>query len=267
MSDPLVYVYGIVPPDMDITGAPSGIDDAPVELVRENEVGALVSEVSDTAYDERALEKATEDLEWLGIRAAAHDGVLTWASERGAVAPFSLLTLFRTRDRVRSMLAERAAELTSVLAHVRGAHEYGVRVYRVDSELLAVIGSMSEHIAGLERAAAAASPGQRYLLERKLVNERRGELRSVSALLAQQVHVALSGMANDSARVPLPRASDGSAPGTLILDGRYLVRDDALEAFRRQLTTLMTEHQSRGLRFEFTGPWPPYQFATQATER
>jgi hypothetical protein len=262
----LFYVYGVVAPDTNTAGAPAGIDDAPVELVSENEVAALVSEVDDSAYDEKVLERGTEDLEWLGTRAAAHDRVLTWASERGAVAPFSLLTLFRSRERVRSMLAERAAELTGALAHVRGALEYGVRIYRIDSELLAAIGTMSPHIAELERAAAAASPGQRYLLERKLVTERRSELQSISASLAQSIHDALSGKSSDAARVPIPRAKDGAAPGTLVLDGRYLVHDDALEEFRRVLTQLMAEHQPRGLRFDFTGPWPPYQFATLASD-
>ena len=53
-------------------------------------------------------------------------------------------------------------------------------MYRVDAELLPEVSAFSERVRELESQAAAASPGQRYLLERKLEGERKTEVQAVS---------------------------------------------------------------------------------------
>jgi hypothetical protein len=42
------------------------------------------------------------------------------------------------------------------------------------------------------------------------------------------------------------------------------VAPGSLDAFQRTLTTLVERHGTNGLRFDFTGPWPPYHFATES---
>jgi hypothetical protein len=46
----------------------------------------------------------------------------------------------------------------------------------------------------------------------------------------------------------------------LVLDAAFLIAPEHLDAFRRELTALIDLHGSRGFRFDFTGPWPPYHF-------
>ena len=91
---------------------------------------------------------------------------------------------------------------------MKQGREYALRVYRVDAELLEVIPDMSPRLGELAAQAAAASPGQRYLLERKLDGEKRGEMRSVSQQIVDDIVEQLGRHAVESVRSPIPRAAE-----------------------------------------------------------
>src|SRR6185437_15424481 len=163
----LWYVYGIVPSDSLSASPPAGLDDSAVALEPHDGVAALVSVLDSPDYAPVQLEAKSGDVDWLSPRAVAHDRVLTWASDRAAVVPLPMFSLFSGRDAVQAMLRDRGPQLERTLAHLADAREYALRIYRVDVELLDVITTLSPRLAELAQNAASASPGQRYLLERK----------------------------------------------------------------------------------------------------
>jgi hypothetical protein len=262
------YVYGIVPAEF-ANGSPSlpeGLDDAGVAVERRGELAALVSVLDGASYAPGRVEESSGDVEWLSPRAMAHDRVLTWASDRGAVVPLPMFSLFSGAGAVRRMLDERSAQLSSALAKVKQGREYSLRVYRVDAELLDVIPEMSPRLRELAGQAEAASPGQRYLLERKLDGEKRGELRSVTQQVVDDIIEQLGRHAIESVRSSIPRVAERAAgAGTMVLNVAFLVAPSGLEEFQKTLTSLVARHDQRGFRFDFTGPWPPYHFAHTLT--
>ena len=261
MADHVEYVYAVVEARGSLGPSPMGVEDLPVRLETDGELAALVSSLDAGAYSPPIVEDRTGDIEWLAPRARAHDRVVTWASERGPVVPLPMFSLFHDAEGVRAMLRRRRGELVTALARVRDREEYGVRVFRIDEAVADRLGALSPRIAEIERAAAAASPGQRYLLERKLDAERGNELRRVGSEVAQRVYDSLTPRSDDAVIEPLPRRAPEDAVGTAVLNASFLVRRDAIDAFRRELTRLIEEHEPHGFRFEFTGPWPPYHFA------
>lgn len=269
MADRLTYVYGIVAASFDASGAPSGVDDAPVTLEPEGALAALVSSVEAERYRESELESRVADVGWLAPRATGHDRVVTWASDTDAVVPLPLLSLFRDGASVRAMLSERKEHLSRTLERVAAGREYIVRVFRIDAVLQAGLSAVSDTVASIERDMATASPGQRYLLGRKLEVERAAEMKRVGQRVAAETFTALSGVAIEAVRNPLPAAAraqgvEGGA-GSAVLDAAYLVRRDAAEPFRQVLTGLVRQWEDRGFRFEFTGPWPAYHFVRETT--
>ena len=261
-SASVCYVYGIVPATLDSASAPEGLDDARVSTDTFDGVAALVSSVDAAAYAPDALERSTADIDWMSPRAVAHDRVLTWASDRGAVVPMPMFTLFTGPAAVQSMLHERSAQLSASLTRVAQGREYALRVYRVDAELMAAMTALSPRIAELASAAAAATPGQRYLLERKLDGEKRDEMRNVTRDATDEIVRELSAHAVGAAKSPIPKVSDAAAGrGTMVLNAAFLVAPDRLAGFQQTLTSLIERHGARGFRFDFTGPWPPYHFA------
>jgi hypothetical protein len=263
MADQLYYVYGIAPASLTPVGAPSGIDESRVAVIGGGEIVALVSMLDATAYDPNVDERVA-DIAWLGPRASAHDRVLTWASDAGAVVPLPIFSLFRSEDAVRTMLADRGPELVSILARVARGREYGVRIFRLDDELRSQLATYSETIASLEAdVKGAPSPGQGYLLSRKLDAAKKEELQRVASTVANRAYQILASKSLEAVQEPLPKAS-AQQVGSAILNAAFLVAHEHIDEFREAVTVFVREHERRGFRVEFTGPWPPYHF-TRAT--
>ena len=261
-ADQVVYVYGVAAESLDLSDAPPGVDDTRVVAVEDDALAALCSFVAARNYTGEPIESRAGDVEWVGPRATAHDSVLTWASDRVEVVPFTMFTLFSGPDAVRSMLRERRDSLSDALARVRGASEYTLRVFqsneRMDDRALA---GSSPRIAELERLAAEATPGQRYLLERKLEKARRDEQSRARASVAADVASTLAAHSASVVRSPLPASLESDAGVRAVLDASFLVKREDVDELRSALGALVAQYEPRGFRFEFTGPWPAYHFA------
>ncbi len=264
MADHIQYVYAVVDAGTAVRGIPAGIDDAAVETEQEGDIAALVSQLDGTIYAGPEVEARSGDIDWLGPRARAHDLVVTWASDHGAAVPFPMFTMFRDRTGVRAMLRDRQAELTRSLERVRRHQEFGVRIFRIDEALTEHLAELSPRIAELERSAAGASPGQRYLLGRKMEAERANELRRIGGEIAQRAYDELARQAAGAVLDPLPRRTLEGMAGVAVLNASFLLPRADVDTFRRTLTKLVEEYEARGFRFEFTGPWPPYHFVQEA---
>ncbi|MGH7664120.1 MAG: GvpL/GvpF family gas vesicle protein [Gemmatimonadaceae bacterium] len=304
MAERVCYVYGIVPAggrwssvSAAVAGAPAGIDAAAIGLVADSGAAALLSRLDGEQNAPEVIADRTADIGWLAPRARSHDAVVTWASDLGPVIPLPMFSMFTDENAVRAMLRERSGELLGTLERVSGAREYTVRVYRSDERIARDLATVSERVTTLELAARDASPGQRYLLERKLEKERAEEIRRVSAEVARETWSALAACSTDAVSDPLPPAAAGaghgsvrgelgvalpadggsmavtagaqdatvaetaSGPGgTAILSAAFLVADLSLEGFRELLSRQIARFEPAGFDFEFTGPWPPYHF-------
>src|SRR5439155_10618478 len=200
---PIWYLYGIIPAQTPPIGAPPGLDDAKVVVRRVGDAAALASELDSDEYAPASIETRSGDVDWLAPRAVAHDRVLTWASDAGPVIPMPMFTsMFRSAAAVDEMLRSQGESLRSALAHVGRGREYALRVYRVDAELKAALPSLDPEIASLSASAQAASPGQRYLLERKLEERIKDELRATSQRIAGEIRDQLSRLAIETVLSP-----------------------------------------------------------------
>ena len=63
----------------------------------------------------------------------------------------------------------------------------------------------------------------------------------------------------------LPRRTLEGMAGVAVLNASFLLARAKVDEFRRALTRLVEEYESRGFRFEFTGPWPPYHFVQESS--
>lgn len=256
----LFYVYGIVQAGFDATGSPSGVDDSPVTVETSGQLAALVSRVPKSGYGARVVERNSGDVAWLSPRAMAHDRVLTWAQDHGGVIPLPMFSLWGTRAALARSLAKQAPDLARVFERVSGADEFGLRVHRRDAEMLESIDDLDDETAQLRRQARAASPGQRYLLERKLADQAKRAARAASHRMAKRIFEDLRAMARDAVARPLVPEAGRAPDATLVLNGAFLVDRKRVDEFRAAVGAHVREYQPRGLSFDFTGPWPPYNF-------
>jgi hypothetical protein len=260
MIERLCYIYGVVGSSVETATAPKGIDGGSVDLIPNSEVAALATSVSAEDYSPDRVEALTADIDWVSQRAMAHDRVLTWASDAGAVIPFPMWTLFRDAVAVKGMLAKRMSELRETFARIGNGREFIVRVYVQPVVLKEHLGKHSEELTALEADAARASPGQKYLLERKMENIRRDAGRDVATKVAVEIHDALRGPSMETVREPPVNSGAPREQGRAILNASFLVAPAKVVDFQRALTAMVTKYEPSGFKFDFTGPWPPYHF-------
>ena len=236
------YVYGVVSATTQPEG--TGIGARPVELVPEGDVAALVSVVPADEFGEASLLERLNDRSWLERTAREHEDTLERALARTTVVPFRLCTVYESREHVVEFLSAHGPALAGLLQRLEGRIELGVKAY----------------FAG----AAAPEPdepqsGREYLLRRQREREAAEAAARFKAESAQASHEVLAAAAEEArANPPQPPELSGRAD-EMLLNGAYLVRrDDGRLA--EAVAELESRFGPRGVTYELTGPWPPYNF-------
>jgi hypothetical protein len=250
-----LYVYGVVPveAEADLFHETPGVDRSqPVVLVSDGKLAAIVSSVPLAEFGEGVIQERLHDPVWLEEKVRAHDAVLEAALGRAPLVPFRFGTIYRGEEQVRAMLREHD-ELGATLERLRGKVELGVKGF-LDPERFA--GDRAED-------AAEAGEGRAYLLRKQAERDLAASRAAFKAAQAEKTHERLAAVAADARANPLHDAEVSGRPGEMFLNGAYLVAADRLEAFRSALDELHATHQAEGVRYELTGPWPPYNFVAE----
>ena len=235
------YVYGVVSSTTQAEG--TGIGSRPVELVPEGDVAALASAVPAGEFGEASLRERLNDRTWLERTAREHEDTLERVLARSPVIPFRLCTVYESRDHVREFLSDHGAALGDLLRRLDGRVELGVKAYFAE---------------------APAEPGEpesgrEYLLRRQREREAAEESARFKVECARASHERLAAAAEEArANPPQPPELSGRTE-QMLLNGAYLVRreDGRLAEAVAELESL---YGPRGVTYEVTGPWPPYNF-------
>jgi hypothetical protein len=241
---------------------PDAIEDgARLEAVEVEGLAAVVSEVPLEVYGEGALAARLADAAWTATRALRHEGVAEHFARRAAVAPLRFGSIYLRREGVAAMLEERAAQLRGVLARLEGREEWGVNVYVERARLREEAPRLSARLRELVARAEGSTPGQAYLLRKKIESLRDEEARAETRRVAQEVEARLAGASDGAVRLRVLK-DEAAEQGELAARLAFLVRREGFERFRDEAERLAAEHTPHGFRFELTGPWPAYNFAT-----
>lgn len=236
-----------------------GIENGPVHLVRAAGLAGVVTPVPASEFAEDVLDERLADLAWVGERGVAHETVLNWFADRGPVVPLAPFSLHRDEDAVRRRLDERRDAFAATLRRLEGRREWGVRVRRTE-RVAEHLEALSPRLRALAAEAAAAPPGRRYLLARRVDAARAEELRSVGGVVAGRVFDALKEPAVDARPLPITVAGAAEAAQPLVLNAVFLVDGAGFVGFQGEVSRLAAEYRPLGFEWEFTGPWPAYHF-------
>ena len=254
------YVYGIV--EAGLQPPPTaGVDDRrPARSVAAGQLAALVGDVSLAEFGEGRLEENLSEPGWLEQKVRAHEAVLEAAQETGTVLPFRFGIVYLSESHVQEMLVRERATLLAALARVRGKREWGVKGLVEHARLAEWLGASEP---GRDEQ-QPESEGAAYLAKRQLEQRARAESERLLLGVAEDSHARLSACASEAALNPRPRTTSRRAGRDLFLNGVYLVEGSREEELKQAVEDLSARLGDRGVRYELTGPWPPYNFV--ATE-
>ena len=240
--------------------AEPGIDDRePTRVVRYRELNALVSQVPMAEFGGQALERHCLDPHWLREKAQHHDRVIRSVMQNGPVLPIRFGTLYTREQRLRNLLASHYQDFRTFLESVTGAAEWGIKVYAggYSKELPSTDASAKSRLEG-------ANPGREYLMRKKMAKQQSGTAHSDHAI--KPIIERLSVLAMQAQRNNLLSCRATGMKEEMVFNAVFLVADDGIDCFRKQLDELESEYRELGLQFQLSGPWAPYNFCPTVAE-
>ena len=262
MSELAYYVYCIAAETLRVDSLPAAIEeDAKLEWVAVNSLAALVSEVPRATYNEESLADHLTDATWTAIRAMRHETVVEYIAKRVTVIPLRFGTIYLERSGVEQMLTDKSRDFQQIIEQLRGREEWGVNVYVDRAALLSSITSVSPVLRDMVQKAEQSSPGQSYLLQKKIEALKTDEARAAVNRIADEIEEKLRAQTDDARRLRILKV-ETTEHGELKAKFAFLVKRSEFDQFREAAESLAQENQSAGVRLELTGPWPVYNFCT-----
>ena len=262
MSALAYYLYCIAAETLPADSLPVGIEeDAKLEWVAVNKLAALVSQVPRETYSEVSLAEHLTDATWTAIRAMRHETVVEYVAKRTTVIPLRFGTIYLERTGIEQMLSGKSRELQEILEQLRGREEWGVNIYVDRAAMLSNITSVSPVLREMLQRAEQSSPGQSYLLQKKVEALKSDEARAAINRIAEEIEQDLRSHTDDARRLRILKV-ETTQHGELKAKFAFLVQRSGFDQFRDAAERLAQEHQASGVRLELTGPWPIYNFFT-----
>jgi len=245
-------------------------------LVYHKSLYAIVNKVKESEFAEENLKRNLADLEWIKVKASIHEKAIEGVMKNTCVIPFKFATLFNTEDNLKAMLGAHLEEFKDILIKLENKEEWGVKIYcnsgklkeslmQEDEQLLNIdkeINGSTTFTIDLERSRRVNSPGpgKAYLLKKK-----KEEL----------LNIAVNKKLNEYGQMSFDRLRERSQEAginkllpkevtersdEMILNSAFLINKDKVGDFLNIVDDLRVEYTDKGLFFDCTGPWPPYNF-------
>jgi hypothetical protein len=241
--------------------SPPAIEDsAAVELIDAGNLAAIVSSVPSTSYDEMSLAEHLTDPSWTALRAMRHENVVEHFARRTSVVPLRFGTIYLERARIETMLSDNNLRLTALLERLRNREEWGVNVYLDKNLQMATITSLSPRLKDLTERAANASPGESYLLKKRIETMKAEEARVETNRAIAEIEKELGAKSVDARRLRVLKV-EGTEHGELKAKFAFLIQRSEFQNFQSAAEKIARKLKSGGISLELTGPWPAYNFA------
>lgn len=262
----VIYVYGVAPAPRGRRSAAPRLEgivaEAPVRPLVHGDLMAFVSPVPAAQFGASEFRSALNDAEWLKARILAHEKVLETLRSGYDVVPFRFGTIYLDCAQVENAMALHRAALCRSLDRIRGASEWGVKLY-CDADLLrSRIEAESDSIRPLRQMLAQASPGARFFLQKKYAKAIDGETAAAIASCVRRMGQRLDDCACESTAIDVQPPAVHGRSAAMVMNAAYLVAKGSLARLRQTIAALQQEYAARGFAHEVTGPWPPYHFVS-----
>jgi len=248
------YVYAVIPRPAREDLGPIGIAEARVYTLVCRNLAAVVHDCPPQPYQGEPATVAA----WVKVH---NDVIETAWLEAGSVLPMRFNVIVKAdgersaEENVRQWLETEHCNLEARLAEFRGKVELGVQVLWDPAVVAQRIVEVNQE-AGALRAEMAAKPrGVAYFIEHKIADVVKAEMERKARRDFDACYQCLKEHSKGM-HVNKPRKQDGKA---MIANLSLLVEQDSVQEIGAVLNEVGDEE---GVEVRFTGPWPPYTFAT-----
>jgi hypothetical protein len=259
MSEKLIYIYCI-------TGEIPKFDSISKENVHgvsyifHKGLFAVVSEVLAEEFGEDMLKKNLNDITWLESKVKTHEKIIEKVMGQTTVIPFRFATIFKTEDSLKTMIEKFLDGFRDILNRLLGQEEWGVKIYCDMEKFKATVVKENSQILKMEEEIKSSGIGKAYFLNKKkeeLINDIANK-----TITGYRIEIREALQEQSSAACPmmlLPKEITGRKD-EMVMNAAFLVDKTKLNDFIESIKYLKVKYEDAGLDFDYTGPWPPYNF-------
>jgi len=230
------------------------------------DVEAVVSNVCLEEFDSEEIKhKAQEDLNWIKNKAQIHEAVIEKAMRYDgkilAVIPMSFGTIFKSREKIKQILDEDYSKFQTILKNLQGKQEWSVKVYLVNRKVLEEeIKNSNEVVKSKEKEIASMPKGMAYFFEKQIKEIIASELNKEIENYMHDFFLILKRYAEIGLKGKILEKEFTGKLESMILNAIYLIQEKNIQDFKQEIKRLNREMEPKGFKFEYSGPWPPYNF-------
>lgn len=221
---------------------------------------ALVSQISLNEYGEERLEINLTNIKWVAQKVEIHERIIEHIMGFSPVIPIKFCTIFKSKERIREILDLYYESLKSLLDYLADKEEWGIKVY-VESDVFSrAVSEFKAEIKTLNEKAASASPGEAFFLRKKRDDLLRKEVHTALDELADEIYERLLPLTVQGSRGKLFDRKITNKNDQMILNAALLLKKEDVREFEPKIDQIATQYNGKGIYFELSGPWPPYNF-------
>jgi hypothetical protein len=259
------YLFCLIAADSHPPLEGRGIDgEQPLFIERGPDIAAVLCKVPLEMFSGPDAEERLQDLVWIGPRAYRHEEVIMAVRNHGPVLPVRFGTVFSTLDLLAAALQRHGERIAAFLKQVTGSDEWTVKGWVDRRKALEVV--VQEMRNEQADALAGLAPGKRYFLEQRLKSAAEKDLRTRLRDMTKKVVQDLSALTMDYAPRRLLSGEVTGDEEEMFFNGAFLVPGTSLARLHALIAELNGRYQPGGMRFDLSGPWPPYSFAPALDE-
>jgi hypothetical protein len=252
------YLYAIAP-----TGSEAvelgfiGIESNRVYAISYRDICAVVHDCTDTPYDSR--DESTVRA-WVEVH---HEVVETVKARVGTVIPLVFDTIIRSAEcadpdqMVKDWLRGDYDKLKKSLERFAGKDEYGIQIWVDSSSASRQIAKQSETLRQIGKEIAGKSPGVAYLLKQKVEKVTKSETEKLLNKWSAGFYCSIKNHSDD---IFIEKTRNEGKGTLMVLNLSCLVEKGRVEALGEDLEKI---NNLEGFSVRFSGPWPPYSFASK----
>lgn len=242
-----------------------GIDGGRIFTLPHRDLEAVVCEVSLKEFDSKEIERrAKQDLKWIKEKAELHQKAIEQAMKKKnkilGVIPMKFGTIFKNKKKLKQTLEKYYNKFKNTLKYLAGKQEWGVKVYLDQRGFDNEVKKSSPVVQEKEREIASMPEGEAYFAQKQIDTAILAEADKAMIRHIDLFFEILNKYAETSTRGKILDKELTGKSQPMIFNAIFLISEEKLKDFTKEINKLSKEYKPMGFTFEYSGPWPPYNF-------
>lgn len=232
------------------------------------DVEAIIREVNLDEFSEKKIkDRLQNDARWTEESIRHHHKFIDQLGKKDTVIPCKFGTVFRSKKRIEEMLEKYYKQFSYLLSWLAGKQEWGLKVYLDSQKFIEGLKKEDQEILALQKRNKTAGEGMKWYLDQKmsaLIDQK------LEAEIERNMKEIVEGLKQSVEELALNElgASEGFKKNQeMVLNSACLLKTKEVKRWQENWEKFFKGFLKRGLNYEITGPWPPYNFVDFKNEK